>query len=93
MFTLNLDLCYALELPHCLTSEQAAQQFGPLRACALALLPSLAAACVIRRQWMYHHWYYHRDDVQLVAATLARQCITAPPAHADGYDAVAWRTR
>jgi hypothetical protein len=67
------EICYGLTLPHWLTCEQAAQQFGNLNGCARVLLQDLAAACVIRRQWCYGAWYYSRDDVELVAATLARR--------------------
>jgi hypothetical protein len=70
---IHMHIRYAPEVPHWLTGEQAAQQFGPLHRCAPVLLANLAAACVIRRQFIHRCWYYHRDDVALVAATLACQ--------------------
>jgi hypothetical protein len=72
---IHARLRYALELQYWLTGEQAAQQFHPLRNC-LWVLCDLAAAGVIRRQWLYGSCYYQRDDVALVAATLA--CVGVP---------------
>jgi hypothetical protein len=67
------ELCYAISLPQWLTSEQAAQQFRVLQRCASPLLRALAAERVIRRQFCYGSWFYARDDVALVAATLERR--------------------
>jgi hypothetical protein len=67
------QVCYAPPLKHWLTCEQAAQRYAVLAPCARQLLQDLAAACVIRRQWVYQHCYYHRDDVELVVATLMRR--------------------
>jgi hypothetical protein len=74
------ELCYAIALPQWLTCEQAGQEFQVLQRCASPLLRELAAERVIRRQFCYGAWFYARDDVALVAATLERRRMADLPA-------------